>query len=221
MDMNLEQLQRAYTRFNEETWLRKGQLDNINKSLEDKQKRKDEIDQEIYLYRQVNRIYQLAADYARTKSKKTMESLVTNALGVIFPGDLEFNIDTEEKGEKTEAYFTVSSTYGGELMVKTEPQESRGGGVVDIISLALRVALLETSRPVLNGPLILDEPAKHVSGEYSQNVAEFLNLVVNTFARQIIMVTHNSYLADSGHKAFEVKIENGITQVIPRQSSLY
>ncbi|NLB89398.1 MAG: ATP-binding protein, partial [Syntrophomonadaceae bacterium] len=93
---------------------------------------------------------------------------------------------------------------------------SRGGGIVDIISLALRIALLETSRPALDGPLILDEPAKHVSQDYSHNVAEFLKLVVNTFERQVIMVTHNSYLADSGDKAFEVKIESGVTQVIPR-----
>lgn len=221
MDNNFEQMQRAYARFNEETWHRKGQLDNINKTLEEKQRRKNEIDQEVYLYRQVNRIYQLAAEYARNKSKSTMESLVTNALGIVFPGDLKFNIDTEEKGEKTEAYFTVSSTYGGEHIVKTEPQESRGGGIVDIIALALRVSLLETSRPVLNGPLILDEPAKHVSQEYSHNVAEFLNLVVKTFERQVIMVTHNSYLADSGDQAFEVKIENGVTHVMPRKSNLY
>lgn len=216
MDITLEQLQKAYTKFNEETWLRKGQLDIINKTLADKQKQKEEIEKDIDLYRKVNRIYQLAAEYARNKSKNTMESLVTNALGIVFPGDLQFNIDTEEKGEKTEAYFTVSSTYGGEHVVKTEPQESRGGGIVDIISLALRIALLETSRPALNGPLVLDEPAKHVSQDYSQNVAQFLNLVVNTFERQVIMVTHNNYLADSGDKAFEVKIESGVTQVMPR-----
>ncbi|HZK42722.1 MAG TPA: hypothetical protein VFC73_00335 [Syntrophomonadaceae bacterium] len=216
MDINIDNLKEGYARFNEETWLRKGQLDNINKSLLDKIERKKEIDEKIYLYRQVNRIYQLAADYARTKSKRTMESLVTNALGIVFPGDLEFNIDTEEKGEKTEAYFTVSSTYGGEHVVKTEPQESRGGGIVDIVSLALRVALLETSRPSSSGPLILDEPAKHVSQEYSQSIADFLYLVVNTFERQVIIVTHNSYLANSADKGFEVKIESGITNIITR-----
>lgn len=216
MDMSLEQLKNAYTQFNDETLFRKGQLDIINKNLADKQKQIEVIEKDILLYRKVNRIYQLAAEYARSKSKNTMESLVTNALGIVFPGDLKFNIDIEEKGEKTEAYFTVSSTYGGEHLVKTEPQESRGGGIVDIISLALRIALLETSRPALDGPLILDEPAKHVSQDYSHNVAEFLKLVVNTFERQVIMVTHNSYLADSGDKAFEVKIEGGVTQVTPR-----
>ncbi len=213
---NINRLEKAYLQFNEETWRRKGQLDNINKTLAEKTQRREEIDKDIYLYRQVNIIYQAAAEFARNKAKETMESLVTNALGVIFPGDLSFNIDIEEKGEKTEAYFMVASTYGGEHIIKNEPQEARGGGIVDIIALALRVALIETSRPALTGPLILDEPAKHVSGEYSQNVAEFLNLVVNTFERQVIMVTHNNYLADSGQKSFEVKIENGVTSVTPR-----
>lgn len=211
MDYSL--LQKAYTKFSEDTWHRKGQLEIIEKTLTQKIKQNEEIEDKIYLYQQVNQVFQAAAEYAREQSKKTMEKLVSNALGIVFPGDLEFNIEMKEKGNKTEAELYVSSTYGGEHTVKTEPQESRGGGIVDIISLALRVALLETSVPKLSGPLVLDEPAKHVSQDYSQNVAEFLNLVVESFNRQVIMVTHNNYLADTGNKTFTVEIEQGVTLV--------
>jgi len=35
--------------------------------------------------------------------------------------------------------------------------------VIDIISLAIRIAMLECSNLEIKGPIILDEPAKHVS----------------------------------------------------------
>lgn len=212
--MDLRLLEKAYMKFNEETWQRKGQLEIIEKNLEQKIKQNEEIGKQIYLYRQVNEVFKSAAEFARDQSKTTMEKLVSNALTIVFPGDLEFNIEMLEKGNKTEADLYVSSTYGGQHQVKTEPQESRGGGIVDIISLALRVALLETSTPKLKGPLVLDEPAKHVSQDYAQNVAEFLNLVVESFNRQVIMVTHNNYLSDTGDKTFTVAIDKGVTHVV-------
>lgn len=214
--MNYALLQKAYANFRDDIIDRKGQLKVIEKDLAEKIKEKNELAEKIELYQQVNLVFQSAAEFAREQSKTSMERLVTNALDIVFPGDLTFNIEMQEKGNKTDAELYVSSTYGGEHIVKSEPQESRGGGIVDIISLALRVALLETSTPKLTGTLILDEPAKHVSQEYSQNVAEFLNMVVNSFQRQIIMVTHNNYLSDTGNKTFEVKIDQGATSVIPR-----
>ncbi len=215
--MDLRLLEEAYMKFNEETWQRKGQLEIIEKNLEQKIRQNEEMERKIYLYRQVNEVFKSAAEFARDQSKTTMEKLVSNALTIVFPGDLKFNIEMLEKGNKTEADLYVSSTYGGEHLVKTEPQESRGGGIVDIISLALRVALLETSTPKLKGPLVLDEPAKHVSQDYAQNVAEFLSLVVESFDRQVIMVTHNNYLSDTGNKSFTVEIDKGVTHVETRE----
>lgn len=214
--MELQGLKQAYLLFNEDYWLRKGQLDNLNSTIKEKKEKLTDIEEKIYLYRQVSKIYQLAAEYARQQAKKTMENLVSNALTIIFPGDLKFMIEMEEKGEKAEANFLVSSTYGGDREICNEPQEARGGGVVDIIALALRIALVETARPRLGGPLILDEPAKHVSQEYAQNVAQFLNMVVETFQRQVIMVTHNQYLAETGNCAYEIVMDAGQSKAISK-----
>ncbi|QGT99269.1 hypothetical protein SYNTR_0676 [Candidatus Syntrophocurvum alkaliphilum] len=212
----MEPLKNALAEFQNDYLVRKGEFDKLNQIIDQKQIELRELDNKIQIFKQVSTIYQLASEYARKKSKNTMESLVSNALTIVFPNDLKFNIELEEKGERTEAYFLVSSTYGGEQIVSNEPQESRGGGIVDIVALALRVSLLETSRPKLEGPLLLDEPAKHVSGEYSKNVAEFLNMVVQNFNRQIIMVTHNQHLSDAGDIAYEVFIENGQSNVISK-----
>ncbi|MCR3957007.1 MAG: ATPase, partial [Gudongella sp.] len=82
-----------------------------------------------------------------------------------------------------------------------------GGGVVDIVSLALRISFMQTHKPSIEGPLILDEPAKHVSEEYIYNVGDFVRQSSSMFNRQIIMVTHNSHLAALSEDAYRVELK--------------
>jgi len=207
--MQHTELKEGVARFRDDLNRRKGQRDSLQDQKRQKESRITELKHEVENLRQVVRLFSLAGDYARRESKETMERLVTNALKMVFQGDHEFHIDFEERAERSEAEFSVSSAYGGEHVVQNDPRDSRGGGIVDVISLALRVALLETSRPPLEGPLILDEPGKHVSEQYVRQVAEFLNAVCNSFDRQVIMVTHNQHLADAGAAAYYIEIRNG------------
>jgi DNA repair exonuclease SbcCD ATPase subunit len=84
---------------------------------------------------------------------------------------------------------------------------------VDIISLALRVAMLESVYPPIDGPLMLDEPAKHVSEEYTQGVGEFIEKIEEAFGRQIILITHNQDLAAGGTRSYQFSIHGGKTEV--------
>ncbi|MBO8158360.1 ATPase [Thermosyntropha sp.] len=217
--MTENKLKEAYALFEENIKRREGEKEKLEQIITAKEKEIDEIKEKIYLYQQVNEIYKKAAEYAREKSKVAIENIVSRALSIVFSDDLKFEVEIKRERDKDSARFLVSSTYGGEFKITNEPQEARGGGVVDIISLALRIALLETSKFNNFGPLVLDEPAKHVSGEHIDNVAAFLRTVITTFNRQIIMVTHNQYLAESGDIVYEVKIEDGESQVKLKSSS--
>lgn len=160
---------------------------------------------------QARLLLQEVAEFAREQARQQIESLVTNALQFIFGGDTQFRVEIEEKHKQPSAEFYLTSTYEGGYRVETRPQEARGGGVVDVVSLALRVALLEACG--LEGPLLLDEPGKHVSEEYSLQVATFLKQLSQSFGRQIILVTHNQHLAQSGDKAFLVEMQQGVSRV--------
>ncbi|NLV15731.1 MAG: ATP-binding protein [Syntrophomonadaceae bacterium] len=188
---------------------RRGQLESLEEQKRLKESRVNRLRGQADNLRQVVRLFGMAGEYARQESKDSLERLVTSALTLVFQADHAFHIEYEERGERSEAEFQVSSTYGGDLEVKNDPRESRGGGVVDVISLALRVALLENSRPSMAGPLILDEPGKHVSEQHVLQVAEFLNAVCSSFGRQVIMVTHNQHLAEAGSRSYHVEIRNG------------
>lgn len=159
----------------------------------------------IDVLEQVRLLLQKTAEFTRERSRQQIEQLVTNCLQYIFDSNLEFKIEISESRGRPEAEFFVVSNIDGDK-IKTRPQEARGGGIVDIISLALRVAMLQSSAPDIEGPLILDEPAKHVSEEYIVHVAEFLKQVNIMFGRQIIMVTHNRHLGEAADRVFRVEL---------------
>lgn len=180
--------------------------------LEQAEAKLNEYLETIDVYEKARVLLQQSAEYAREQARQQMETLVTNALQYVFGPMFTFTIELEEHGNRTVAEFYVTTEYEG-VRVQTKPQDSRGGGVVDIVTLALRVALMETVQPKVTGPLILDEPGKHVSNEYVYYLYEFLKSLSTMFGRQIIMVTHNHHLTESADKAYEVSIRDGISEV--------
>ena len=177
----------------------------------------EQIESDIDLIGKVSVLLQSTSEFARNQAKLQVESLVTNCLQYIFENNTEFEIKIEELYGKPNAEFYVL-TKMEEGIIKTKPELSRGGGVVDIISLALRIAFLQIYKPAIEGPLILDEPAKHVSEEYIFNVADFLKRSAELFNRQIIMVTHNNHLSSIGAKAYKVYMkgtESHIEKITP------
>ena len=143
---------------------------------ETREKRLVEVKDSAECLERVRLLLQEAARHAREQGRRQVEFMVTQALQFVFGGDLDFKVTVEDKRDRLGAEFYVGSSYGGDLRVETAPQDARGGGVVDVISLALRLALLQAFRPPVGGPVILDVPAKHVSEEFSPQVPQFLRL---------------------------------------------
>ena len=189
----------------------KGKMDQLKEqktALEQLlQKTLDNID----VLEKVRMLLQKVSEYAREQSRVQIESLVTNCLQYIFDSNIEFKIEISEVRGRPEAEFYVVSNFDG-TTIKTKPQEARGGGI-DIISLAIRIAMLECSNLDIKGPIILDEPAKHVSDDYITQVAEFLKQVTYMFNRQVIMVTHNRHLSEMSDKWYRVELVDSVSLV--------
>ncbi len=191
----------------------RGEESKLLQEKESREKRLAEVKDSVECLEKVRLLLQEAASHAREQGRKQVEFMVTQALQFAFGSDLEFKVVVEEKRDRPEAEFYVCSNYGGDARVETPPQDARGGGVVDVISLALRLALLEAFRPPVGGPVILDEPAKHVSEEFSPQVAQFLKSFSQSLGRQVIMVSHNQHLADSADVAYLVEMSQGRSSV--------
>lgn len=204
MDNRFENLEAKIDKLQEHISKEEGKRDKLIEQLNTSNKELDNSLSQLELLEKVMVLFQKTSKYAREQAKIQIETLVTKCLQYVFESDIEFIIELEELRNKANAEFYVVNDLNG-LVLKTKPEISRGGGVVDIVSLALRIAFLQIHKPPIDGPLILDEPAKHVSEDYIFNVGDFLKQTSEMFGRQIIMVTHNQHLAALSNKAYRVE----------------
>lgn len=194
-----------------------GQRDLLINQRREKQAELSAAQADIELWRDVQVLLSKASEFAREQLVQRLQSTVTAALQAVFErDDIRFEIELKTLGNAPAANWTITSLYGdgdSKTEIKTDPESARGGGYVDIVSLALRLALLELSRPRPEGPILLDEPAKMVSAEYLPNLADFLKQYAAKTGRQIIAVTHHEVLADVADVGYRVAQENGASEV--------
>jgi len=203
-----------------------GQRELLQQQCDEKEQQLTQARADIELWRQVQVLLSKASEFARQQLKQRIEQTVTAALAAIFADStMRFEIEMKDIGGKPAADWRVVSCYkipakAGDEDVKlsaytvvASPEDAKGGGVTDVVSLALRLALLELSRPRPGGPVLLDEVGKHVSAEYVANVAEFLRQYAAQTGRQVILVTHQQGLMDVADVGYKVSQDNGASEV--------
>ncbi|AFL99491.1 hypothetical protein Desde_1059 [Desulfitobacterium dehalogenans ATCC 51507] len=190
----------------------KGKRDLLLQQKTQKEAELSKVTQNIATWEQVQLLLSHSSQYAREQLKQKIEETVTAALRSIFedPG-ISFAIELGQSGGSATAEWQVISSYQ-DYTVAANPEAARGGGVTDVVSLALRLSLLELARPKHEGPVILDEPGKMISREFLPNVAAFLKRYAEKTGRQIIMVTHHGVLADAADVAWYVTQEKGVSR---------
>lgn len=194
--------------------VRQAEKDLLMKERDEAQRKVDDFATlKLELEKTVSLLVQ-TADASREAGRKRMEKVVTRALQHVFGPDFRFEIELTDVGGKPAAKFWVVTTGENGQEIRNEPQESRGGGVNDIIAIALQVATMVVyNEPKIQGPVILDEPGKHVSEDFVVKLGEFLDFISKTFKRQFIMVTHQPMLAATADKTFVTKLVGGKTKV--------
>lgn len=135
------------------------------------------------------KVIQEVAKSVQEHAHKRIARLVTKCLAIVFENPYTFEIDFVRKRNKTEAVLSFSR-----LGQQLEPLDSSGGGVVDIAALALRITCISLKLPKPRKLLVLDEPLKMVSRNYSGKVREMLEMLCEELGFQIIMATHNPSL---------------------------
>jgi DNA repair exonuclease SbcCD ATPase subunit len=197
------------TRYNQDA----GALALLEQQLVSKEMELVQAIDDIEVWQQVKILFGKVSEFAREQLKLKIEETVTAALQAIFESDnISFAIDIRTVNGKPSAEWSVINNYG-DVSVTANPEDAKGGGVTDVVSLALRLALLELTRPKPLGPIILDEPGKMISKEYLPNVAAFLKQYLQKTGRQGIMITHHETLAEVADSSWRVSQTNGISEV--------
>lgn len=210
MTTSIANLKQQYEGLKSNYLSRKGRRDQLLENQFNLETRMKEVEIKIDLKEKTSELLRILGDRARQQAKENVEMMVSNALQFVFNEEVYFKINFEMKRGRPEAKFFIVSNYEGQ-MVQVEPEQARGGGVVDVVSITLRIALAELFG--IKGPMIMDEPAKHLSSQYVMNFAVFLRQISEQFGRQIIMITHNPTLAECGDLSYIVSQANGVSKV--------
>lgn len=141
------------------------------------------------------------------KIKGYIENLTTMAIQAVFDRDYRFVTDFRISRNKSECYFSVKEGDN-----EYTPKDDQGGGIIDVISFALRVVLYSLERPRSRNVIILDEPLKW-TGKLMSKAGEMIKEVSNRLGLQVILVTHEPELAEIADKAFVVEQKDGISRV--------
>jgi DNA repair exonuclease SbcCD ATPase subunit len=138
---------------------------------------------------QAQTIIQEVAKLVQNNAHKRICSLVTQCLKLVFDDPYTFTVRFEKKRNKTEASFLFLR--GGD---EFDPDDSIGGGVLDIVSFALRLSSLCMRVPPRRRVMVLDEPFKFVSNDKRGRVADMLMMLSEKLEIQFIITTHSKRL---------------------------
>jgi DNA repair exonuclease SbcCD ATPase subunit len=151
-------------------------------------------------------LIQKVAQETQNQLRYHIEDIVNVALGTCFLDEYDFQVLFEIKRGRTEASLVLYKN-GFEI----DPMNSSGGGLVDILSLGLRIAAWTLGDT--RNTLILDEGLKFLSRDLQPRAATILKELSEKLGIQILMVSHSESLIDCADKRYEVKLLNGVSIV--------
>jgi DNA repair exonuclease SbcCD ATPase subunit len=205
-----------------------GRLSQLRDDAARDQVQLDAAKANIDLWEKVRLLLTKTSEFAREQAKTTIERLVTMFLQAAMDQDnISFHVVLSTYNDQPAAYFEVRSVYG-ENVLQADPADSKGGGIMDIVSLALHMALHQLTGG--HGLFIVDEPTKMLSSstveeteedrqtaeDYQRNIGQFLRDVTARFGWQTVLCTHSPVMADAaGGTMYKVRQDRqtGISEV--------
>lgn len=169
--------------------------------------RKKEISECLDELREKSDIIDKAASLIQKVAQETqsnivfhIENIVDKALETVFQDEYKFSFNFVQKRGKVEAEHFLIRNDGTEVDIIN----GAGGGVIDIVSFALRIAVWTLSNNVQN-VIVLDEPFRFLSQDLQDRAGEILKELSVKLGIQFIIVSHNEKLISYADKIFFVK----------------
>jgi hypothetical protein len=141
-------------------------------------------DDELTASEEARDVIQSVAQAMQQEIHGRVSSLVSRCLEAVFDDPYEFKIVFDRKRGRTEA--TLVFIRRG--LTLTDPLREVGGGVIDVASLALRLASILLTRPPSRRLLVLDEPFQRIRGvENRKRIRDLLVSLADDFGFQIVL----------------------------------
>ncbi len=141
-----------------------------------------------------------ALSLAQTSFIERVNPLVTELLRIITKDDMEFRITIDNKPK----FHIINNG------LIHSPKDDEGGGVKNIIGIALRIIFWLASNPRPRPTFILDEPFTHMDIGNLDNISYILKMLSDKFGLQFIIVTQLPLVGD---KNFHIVKKDGKSEI--------
>lgn len=198
--MNIERLEAALIRHESEKNLIDSSVKNNKAMINKLSLTVDDLIEARNIIAEAARITQL-------QFKTMVEQLTTSAIQSVFEDDdYKFIVEFTVQNNRPQINLMVQQGDKEPYI----PKDEQGGGMMDIISFALRVIMwsLQTNRS--RNTLIFDEPFRW-TGNLTEQAAVMMKEISKKLGLQIIMVTHDERLMGIADKSWLCKKEKGIS----------
>lgn len=199
----LTQLESKLNSLNSELSSLNGKCELLSKQNENSNAKLIDLNHKKEVYRKSIELLNLVQLSTNKRIQDGFKSIIGYALKYVYNDNYAFGLEFNRRGNLQELNFNIETPT---CKSPFDPMDTSGGGVLNIVSLALRVAILELHKPKIEGFLVLDEPFAQINGkENLEQAGKFLTAINKRIQRQIIMVTNGDSLLNIADNIIEVK----------------
>ena len=157
---------------------------------------------------QARALVQKVAEETQKKIEFHISNLVSMALASIYPDPYEFKVRFVQRRNRTECdlIFIKNGNETDDIL------NSGGGGVADIASFALRIAVWSIKKT--RATFLLDEPMKFIhDSNYQEKTSEMIQKLSESLNIQIIMISDLPFIIKCADRIIRVKNIKGESKV--------
>lgn len=180
-----------------------GELDMLNKSIATKEGQKKELEKSNATLLTKKMLIEESCSEARENGRELLSQIATSLVQSVFTETTEVKLEINSKDSVPTADVVVLNKYDTGIS-EIDPSDSDGGGLADIVSLSLFMAVGQTVDDNYT-PYVLDEPSKYVSkGDFSERFADSFKNLVDYTGKQTIISTHDEFLLEAGDTKYRI-----------------
>ncbi len=203
MNIEIKQLEDQFEIFTQKVGSIQGEYKTLCKQQNESESKIEQYKEDEVTYTQAVELLSLVQKVTRDKIKNAFEDIVSHALNYIYESDkYSFHLIFGRRGNLQELDFAVQTPDKTEPL---DPMTTDAGGTLNIISLALRIVLMEVASPKISGFILSDESFANLSEEHVEQASMFLKEINQKMNRQIIAISHQPKMLDSADNLIEVK----------------
>lgn len=197
--IELKQLEDKLNNLTSEVGSLQGQYSLLETQIINSGQKLENLEHNREVYKKSVELLTIVEQHSKDAVVEGFQNIVDYALTYILANDeYKLKVTCDRRGSLQTIDFDI-------LTPGNKEAHKPGGFVTSILSLALRIALIEITKPKIEGFLILDEPfsAVDVFGNLGR-AAQFLKKINSKINRQMIVSSHHREFIDIADKAIKI-----------------